>query len=139
MTSVRDTRPVAPAKPDRSSALQRAQFNFLTEQLLETLLIINTAPEYSADLLAAIRGHLDTSFKIAASYRLPSSFGPATSRYLNPFPALIQTTSLVADLTRYTAFADSVGAVGRILIHVGEVLDEINPHDFSEWKKKHGV
>ena len=139
MTSVRDTRPVAPAKPERSSLLQRGQHNFLVQQLLETLLIIHTAPEYSPDLLAAIRGNLETSFKIAASYRLPSSFGPATSRYLNPFPALIQTIGLVQDLTRHTGFADSLSAVGRIFIHVAELLDEINPHDFSEWKKKHGV
>jgi negative regulator of replication initiation len=134
-----DARITVPAKPEPGNALQRAHFHLLTQQLLEAILIIHTAPEYSADVLASIRGHMDSSFKIAASYRMPYNFTPSTSRYHQPFPALIHTVRHVQDMTRHLAFAEASTTVGRMYLLLVDVLDEINPREFARWREEHGV
>lgn len=134
-----DARPVVPARPAQNNLLQRSQYRLICECLLEMLIIIKTAPEYSPDLLAAIRGHLDTPIKIANSYRMPSSYSVSTSRYLNPFPAVVEAVKLIDDLTHLTGFSDVVGAVGRINIHTTELMAEISPSEFARWREKHGV
>ncbi len=131
-----DLRIIAPPTPERANLLQRAHFHLITQQLLETLLIIHTAPCYNDHVLASIRGHMTTAFRIAASYRLDE---PTTNRHANPFPALLEATNFIHEVTRHAAFADPISAVGRIFIHTAETLSAVNPTEFTAWKSRNGV